>query len=114
MVQRMIGGIFKTQEEIDFAEATGLADHPAFLGPLLRLAPLAMQDSSFMETIRRPGGEADGADVKAEYAKVMSDPTHKHYEGFKRGEKAANDYVNELYRQAYGTEPVKIGEGVKV
>jgi hypothetical protein len=38
--------------------------------------------------------------ARAEYAKVMNDPTHKHYEGFKRGDKAADAYVSELYKKA--------------
>lgn len=36
----------------------------------------------------------------AEYEKMMTDPTHEHYAGLRRGDKAANDYVDSLYRKA--------------
>jgi hypothetical protein len=114
MVKRMMSGIFTTPEELDFAEQIGLADHPQFLSVMLRLAPLAMQDSSFMDTLSRKGGEMSGADAEAEYAKVMNDPKHPHYEGFKRHDPAAEAYVNELFRKAYGTEKVTIGQGVGI
>ncbi len=40
------------------------------------------------------------AGATAEYEKVMTDPTHEHYAGLRRGDKAANDYVDSLYRKA--------------
>lgn len=114
MVKRMMPGIFQTPEELAFAEEMGLADHPGFLGPLLRLAPLAMQDSSFLESLPHAGGEITQDEAKAEYEKMMTDPTHKFYQDFKRGGKASNDYINDFYRRAVGSGKVKIGEGVSV
>ncbi len=114
MVKRMMPGIFQTPEELDFAEKMGLADHPGFLGPMLRLAPLAMQDSSYIDSLPRRGGDMSADDAQAEFSKVMSDKTHKHYEGFRRGDKAAEAYVNELFKRAHGNEKVTIGQGVSV
>lgn len=114
LVKRMVSGIFKSQEELDFFEETGLADHPAFLSVMMRLAPLAAQDSSFMETITHKGGEIPGEDAKAEYARVIQDKTHPHYAGFQRQDPKSVQYVDELYKRAYGTEKVTIGQGVGV
>ena len=47
----------------------------------------------------------------AEYEKVMTDPTHLHYAGLRRGDKAASDYVNGLYKKALpDNKPVEIGK----
>lgn len=108
MTKRMMKGILKTPEELAILEHSGLADHPAFLSVLMRLAPLAMQDSSFLQGIPEAGGEITGDAAREEYAKVMSDPKHEHYEGFKRGDKKAQEYVNGLYSKAYGNAQVVI------
>lgn len=47
----------------------------------------------------------------AEYEKMMTDPTHEHYHGLRRGDKAANDYVDSLYRKALpNNAPVPLTE----
>lgn len=114
MVKRMMPGIFKTPEELEFAESTGLADHPAFLGPMLRLASLAMQDSSFIDSLPHAGGEISGDDAQAELTKIMNDKTHPLYDDFKMGGKKSNDYINDYYRRAYGSGKVPIGKGVTI
>ena len=53
-------------------------------------------------------GHPAGADAEAEYAKMMSDPTHPHYAGLRRGDKESEAYANGLFRKAYGTAPVPI------
>ncbi len=106
MVKRMMNGILKTPEELAILDQSGLSDHPAFLSTLMRLAPLAMQDSSFLQSIPEAGGEITGEAAREEYAKVLSDPKHEHYEGFKRGDKKAQEYVNNLYLKAYGNGQV--------
>jgi len=115
-VGRIINGIFKTKEEMDFAESMQLADHPGFLSVLLRLAPLAMQDSSFMESLPHAGGELSSDAAKAELAKIISDPTHKHHLGFKKipMDPEADRYVQDLYKRAYGNmqrQPESVGAG---
>jgi hypothetical protein len=114
MVKRMLNGILQTPEELEFMEATGLADHPKLLSVMLRLAPLAMQDSAFVESLQRGGGEISGEAAREEYAKIISDPTHAMHGPLMRRDKKAEAYVDELYRKAYGTEKVRIGEGVSV
>ncbi|BCA56685.1 hypothetical protein W02_38250 [Nitrospira sp. KM1] len=50
---------------------------------------------------------------REEHAKVMMDKTHQHYAGYQRGEKAALDYVDSLYRKAYpGNRMIEIGGGL--
>ena len=106
MVKRMMGGILQTPDELAFMEQTGLADHPKFLSVLLRLAPLAMQDSSFIDSLPRQGGEISGEKAKEEYAKIISDPTHPMYEGYRRRDPKVESYITELYRSAYGNGKV--------
>jgi len=108
---RMLSVIFKTPEELAAVEAMGLGDHPGFLSVLMRLAPLAMSDSSFLADMQRPGGEMKGEDATAELSKIMSDKTHPHYEGYKRGDPKSMAYVTELYRKAHGTKTVEFGSG---
>lgn len=105
VVKRMMGGILQSPEELAFLEETGLADHPKFLSVLMRLAPLAMQDSSFLESIPRTGGEISGDAAKEEYAKIMSDTNHPMHAGYLRKDPKVEAHINELYRSAYGHQP---------
>ena len=113
-VKRMSAGIFTDPSEVAFFEQTGLGDHPKFLSVMLRLAPLAMQDSSFIDSLPRKGGEISGEDAKAELSKIMNDATHPMHKGFQVGDKNVEAHIAELYRQAYGTEKKVIGEGVRI
>jgi hypothetical protein len=106
LATRLIGEIFKTDEEAALANKLGLGENARFVSLLMRLAPLAQQDSSFMESLSVKGGEMSGEAARDEYAKVMSDPKHPHYEGFKKGTKEAMAYVDNLYKQTYGNAPV--------
>lgn len=103
-VRRIADGIFRTPEELQFFNATGLADHPLFMSVMMRLAPLAMADSSFMESLpTAPGGEMTAEQARAEYAKVLGDKEHKHHAGYNRQpqDPAAVRYVQDIYRRAY-------------
>lgn len=101
MVTRMLPGLF-TQDAMDFMDETGLGDDPRFISVLMKLAPLAMQDSSFVESIPRKGGEISGETAKEEYAKIISDPKHPMHEGYLRRDPKVEQHINELYRAAYG------------
>lgn len=112
VAKRLVSQTFKTPEELEFFESTGLGDHPGFLNIFMRLAPLAMQDSSFLRDATRPGGEMSGDDVRAELSKIMNDKTHPMYEGYKRSDAKVLAYIEELYKKAYGDAKVTIGEGL--
>ena len=107
-VKRISQGLFRTPEELQFFEQTGLGDHPAFLSVMLRLAPLALQDSSFMESLPSQGGAISGDAAREEYAKIISDPAHPMHAGYLRKDPKVESYINDLYKRAYGTEPVVI------
>jgi hypothetical protein len=62
------------------------------------------------ETASTPAGEA----ATAELSKIMSDTTHPHHDGYRRGDQKALDYVRDVYRKAYGTKQVELGEGLRV
>lgn len=107
VAKRLAKAIFKTQEELEFFEKTGMADHPMFLSVIMRLAPLATQDSSFLEP---PGGTgtATGDDLRKEIANIMTNKTHpKHSLYWARDPKTLQE-IEEMYRKAYGTGKVEI------
>lgn len=109
LAKRLAGQVFKNPEELEFFEDLGLADHPGFLSVLMRLAPLAQQDSSFLKDAAKGGdGSVTGDDVRAEVARIMTDKTHPMYEGYRRQDKKVQDHIDELYRKAYGTGKVEI------
>jgi len=111
-VKRMTDGIFTDPEEVAFFEDSGIANHPKFLSVMMRLAPLAMQDSSFIESIPAKGGELTAEQVRSEYAEIISNPKHPMHDGLMRRDPKVEAYVNDLYRKAYGNAKVSIGEGV--
>lgn len=106
LAERLIPEIFKSDEDAALANKLGLGDNARFLRILMRLAPLAQQDSSFMQDLVVKSGETAGVGARDEYARVMTDPTHPHYEGFRRKSKESEAYINDLYKKSYGTEPI--------
>ena len=50
-----------------------------------------------------PTTNTAGDAVRAEYAKILSDPTHPLHAGLWRGDKAVDDHINALYAKAYST-----------
>jgi hypothetical protein len=97
-VERLSDWIFQSDEEVEFAKANGLLEHPRFLGPMLRVASLAMQDSSFMESLPHSVGTKTEEEARAEYSKIMGDPTHPMHEGYLRRDAKVEQYVNDLYK----------------
>ncbi|MCI0426919.1 MAG: hypothetical protein L0Z46_02740 [Nitrospiraceae bacterium] len=54
-----------------------------------------------------------GLQAREEYAKMLSDPKHPHYEGLRRRDPKAEAYANGLYDKAYPkTAPTKSGDDV--
>ena len=111
---RMSGGIFKTPEEVALFEQIGLGNDPRFLGPMMRLAGLAAQDSSYLEALPVTGGQISGEAARTELGKIMSDKTHPDYAGYWSQDKTVMKKVEDLYKRAYGTDKVTIGQGISV
>lgn len=42
-----------------------------------------------------------GLQAREEYAKIISDPQHPMYEGFRRGEKSVMNHIDTIYKKAY-------------
>lgn len=103
MADRIGAGIF-SPESMQFFEQTGINKDPRFLSAILRIAPAFVQDSSFMESIPNQGGEMTGEAAKEEHNKVMTDPAHPMYAGYRQVpmDPKAKAYVDGLYRKAYG------------
>lgn len=115
MVKRMMPGLF-SGDTLAWFDKTGLGNDPKLMSALLRIAPLAMQDSSFMESIPSKGGEITGDTATAEHAKIMSDKTHPMYEGYHRNpmDPKVSAHIDDLYKRAHGTGQQKIGEGIGI
>lgn len=107
--RRLAAMIFKTPEEVEVFERLGLGDHPGFLSVIMRLAPLAMQDSSFIRDMNRPGGGMGAEEVRAELGKIMSDKTHPMHAGYWAKDPKVLAHIDDLYRKAYGDQKVVIG-----
>lgn len=101
MVKRMMNGIVKDPQELAILESSGLADHPGFLSVLLRLAPLAMQDSSFTESLASSGGSATGQQAREELVKIQTDQAHPMHLGYKQNDPKVMEHILDLYRKAY-------------
>ncbi len=110
---RFMAKLFITDEQKELYAKSGLANHPDFLEPIMTFAMLSQSDSSALER-----GAAEAArtrdEVRAEHSKVMNDKTHPMYELYRKGDKKANDYVDDLYKKAFGTAKVDLGTGVVV
>ena len=113
IAERFMPVIFKSEDEINLMNKLGLGNHATFMGILMRLAPFAQQDSSFMAELDKGasgagGGSSDAIKAKEELAQIMNDPKHPKYEGYHRGDKAVHDYLDGLYRRVYGEGKVQI------
>ena len=111
MASRMLPGIFTDPKEMALYEQLGLGNDARFLGPLMRLSALAAQDSSFIDSLPVSGGQITGESATDEYAKILNDPKHPQYEGFRRNDPKAIAYVDALYRRAYGNKQVQLDAG---
>jgi len=110
--KRLTASIFKTPEELAFFEDTGIGNHPGFLSVLMRLAPLAMQDSSILaSTLASPSGIAAGDAVRSEVASIMNDVTNPKHKLYHQGDKGTLAYIDSLYKKAYGGGVVELSGG---
>jgi hypothetical protein len=110
-VKRFTPSIIKTPEELEFLEATGLGNHPAFLSVMMRLAHNALADSSVLAGlpgVQGPGG-LTGDEVRKELADIMSNTQNEKHKLYWQKDKATMDYVEGLYKKAYGEGKVEIG-----
>ncbi len=113
LAKRLTSQIFKSPEELAWFEEVGLGDHPGFLSVLLRLAPLAAQDSSFMSDANREGSSGDSAaggdELRAQIADIMSNPANPKYKLYHQRDKATLAEIDNMYKKVYGTGQVVIG-----
>jgi len=106
---RLAASIFKTDAELKWFEDVGLANHPTFLSILMRLAPLAAQDSSVLAGLpSSSSGGLTGEEVRKEIADIMSNPQNARNKLYWQRDKATMDYVEGLYKKAYGDATVTI------
>lgn len=100
LAKRLTAQIFKSPEEVQFFEELGIGDHPGFLSVLMRLAPLAAADSSYLkDAIVSPG--VSGEDVKSELGRIMADKTHPMHAGWLIRDPKVLLHVEEMYKKAY-------------
>lgn len=99
---RLASTIFKTPAELAVFEKSGLANHPLFLGPLMRLAPLARQDSSFMPDANRPAQGGDADSLRTKLADIMSNKANPLHDGYHRNDPSVMRQIDEMYQGVYG------------
>lgn len=106
---RLVKGLFKP-EELEAWDRAGLGNHPQILSVLMRLAPLAEQDSSAVPGGGRPSatGTMSAEQVRAEVADIMSNPNNPRHKLYHLNDQATMDYINGLYQKAYGSGQVTI------
>jgi len=98
--KRLTALIFKTPEELAFFEELGVGDHPAFLSVMMRLAPLAAQDSSYLKDALLTTGVSP-EDVRSELSRIMTDKTHPMHAGWHQRDAKVLAHVEEMYKKAY-------------
>lgn len=108
--KRLTKMIFKDPKEAEFVEQTGLADHPIFLGILLRLAPLARADSSFTAEMNRGGGggEMTIEQVREKVATIANDKTNPNHAKYWASDPALMKEIDGWYEQAVGKGTVTV------
>lgn len=100
---RMIGEIFKDEQELALFNQLGLGDHPKFLSVLMRIAPSYQPDSSYQPDAGQGGGTG-GEGPREELAKIMNDKTHPMHAGYWRQPQDPKvvEHIDNLYKKAYG------------
>jgi len=98
--KRLTPLIFKTPEELAFFEELGIGDHPAFLSVMMRLAPLAAQDSSYLKDALLTTGVSPD-DVRSELARIMTDKTHPMHAGYHQRDAKVLAHITDMYKKAY-------------
>ena len=111
--KRLTAAIFKSDEEITLFEQSGLGNHPGFLGVMMRLAPMIGQDSSVLAGLgdQTKGGDSSGAAVTTEVADIMNNKNNPKYTAYHNGDKTVLDYIDNLYKKAYGAGQVEVSGG---
>lgn len=103
-----------SDEEAEFFEATGIANDPRFLGPMMRLAPLAEADSSFLPERAYATPSMTGDEVRAELVKIQTDKTHPMNAGYWKSDPKVLAHIDELYKKAYGGAKVDVVGGSSI
>jgi hypothetical protein len=101
LAERLIPEIFKTEEEAALANQLGLGENARFISILMRLAPFAQQDSSFMEKLGEKNGTVLASKAQDELKTIQTDPKHPMYAAYKSNDPKAMEYIKGLYREAY-------------
>ena len=113
MVKRFNNYIFKDPEELAFMEETGLGNHPVLAKILMRLAPYAENDSSFVEELKQTGTassdntEAVRERIRAELADIYGNPQNPLHAKYLANDPEVERIIQEKYKAVFG-EPKPI------
>lgn len=109
LTKRLTKEIFKLPGELEAWEDSGLGNHPQILSVLMRIAARAGSDSSIIPNSGgSSGGTMNGDEVRAAVADIMTNKANPRYEGYHRRDKVVMDYIEGLYKAAYGDGKVTI------
>lgn len=82
-------------EEYHALEASGLINHAYVLSGLAKIGEVFQTDTG------QTGGAVMNPDAKTEADEIVNNKNHPKHEAFWKGDKAVNDYVQDLYKKAY-------------
>jgi hypothetical protein len=103
-VVRLVGQIFKEPAELELFNKSGLGNDPRFLSVMMRLAPLAEADSSFLRDTNSGSGSLTGEAARTEAIRIQRDPEHPRHKAYMAGDPATVDYVTKLHLTANPAE----------
>ena len=111
--KRLAQSIFKTDDEAAYFDQHNMGNDPRFLGPLMRLAPLAMMDSSFMDSLKPvTDGASTIEEAHKEHNAIMLDPNHPKYAAYRGTDPIAKEdvmkYIESLYAPVAGDQKIII------
>lgn len=107
--KRLTPMLFKDQREYELFAATGLANSPFFLGPIMRLAPLAASDSSMGARMGEQGG-LTREEVQSQVSDIMTNKDNPKHKLYMSGDPATLQFVEDLYNKIPGAkEKVVVG-----
>jgi hypothetical protein len=99
--ERLAQQIFTDPDEIEFFKATGVGRSPRFQSIMMRLAPLAMQDSSFVSSLSASSGSGTSSQAFEELQKIQTDKTHPMHVGYTQNDPKVMEHIMGLYRKAH-------------
>jgi hypothetical protein len=100
LADRLAKDIFKGYSDEGLKKIKDSGMGALLLKPLFKLAHLAGQDSSYIESLG-PKPSNEGGNAAKELERIMTDKTHPKHAGYYAGDQAVHDEVAQMFKAAY-------------